>query len=856
MSKEQKKYNRFYFPLIFSQLFLISTAFAEIPEPVNIVYGAITLDGVPITAANTEIVVEARLIDSTTNIASYQMGENAEAGDNFVLQIPVDAVGEQAPNTVRIGDTLQIYVSQVPIENQIVTIIDRGTPIPLNLALSSGVFSTVDTDGDGIPNIFENLYPFLDANNPLDAALDQDGDGLSNLDEFLNNTNPSVADTDGDGMSDGFEVTHGLNPNNIADATTDQDNDGLSNLEEYQYGTNPNLADTDQDEIPDGYEVANGFDPINNTDANLDTDNDGYTNLEEFIAGTDPQSYNDHPIWSDYNLTLNLSSDDNDEIGVMFRYQGPDNYYQFNWNTGTNIRRLIKVNNGEFTVLAEDNISYTVGQSYQLNIVANGNLLEVYIDSAPIFSVTDLDFSVGGIALYSAGNAGSHFDDITMSDINSTHTASETFIDPLSINKFTIIDQGDLDGPSSWSVTSGRLSQSSNIRSIALASNFLYGTFAVYDLRDRDNDTIPDETDAFPDDPLYSFDLDSDGMPDAWETLYGLNPNDATDAHLDGDGDGYSNLLEYQNLTDPTVIDTPATQQSLGLVAGFSSLSVVDSQAKVSPTSLMTTSAQSAEITAWDLTTGAEDASASIDTGVNNGINAVHSDGLEMIVGTGDASVQVWDIDTKNKRFEFNSMYGSVLAVHMTSNYYIAGTTEGEVFIWYKDGRLAYSWMANRKFISDIKIQNNLVYITASQPVETSIWDLQGNLGYQLTGDNVCCYYPEFDILNDNLLMTGVEQRRYVSVLKGITAGQPNGYSTQFLSSHQGTVTSLGLNAEQQQMISGDSAGYIYIWDIEFMRLLRIFKAHDAPVKSVSMTSSLAVSTGADGSLKMWALEK
>jgi len=851
---KQKKYTRFCFSLIFSQLFLISTAFAEIPEPVNIVYGAITLDGVPITASNTEIVVEAKPVDSTTSIASYQMGENAAAGDNFVLQVPVDAVGEQAPNTARIGDTLQIYVSQVLIENKTVTITDRGTSIPMNLALTSDVFSTVDTDGDGIPNIYENLYPFLDANNPSDAALDQDGDGLSNLNEFLNNTNPGVADTDGDGMSDGFEVAHGLNPNNIADATTDQDNDGLSNLKEFQYGTNPNLSDTDQDGIPDGYEVANGFDPLNNTDANLDTDNDGYTNLEEFIAGTDPQSYIDHPIWSDYNLTLNLTSDDNDEIGVMFRYQGPANYYQFNWNTGTNTRRLIKVVNGVFSVLAEDSISYTVGQTYLLNIVANGSTLEVNIDSAPIFSVTDTDFSVGGIALYSAGNIGSHFDDITMSDINSPHTVTETFTDPLVIDKFTIIDQGDLDGPSSWSITAGRLSQMSNITSIALTGNFLYGTFAVHDLRDRDTDTIPDEVDAFPDNSLYSRDSDSDGMADAWETLYGLNLNDAADANLDGDGDGYSNLQEFQNLTDPTVVDAPVTQQSLTLLSGFSGTSVVDSQANVSTTSLMTTSAQSAEITAWDLTAGVEDTNASINTGVSNGINAIDSDGLEMIVGTGDASVQVWDIDTKNKRFEFTSMYGSVLAVDMTTNYYIAGTSEGEVFIWYKDGRLAYSWMANRMFISDIKIQNNLVYITTSQPVETSIWDLQGNLGYKLTGDNVCCYYPEFDINNNSLLMTGVEERRYVSVLNGLNDSQPDGYTTQFLSSHQGTVTSLGLNETLQQMISGDTAGYIYIWDIEFMRLLRMFKAHDAPVKSVSITSNLAISTDANGGLKMWSL--
>ena len=46
-------------------------------------------------------------------------------------------------------------------------------------------------------------------------------------------------------------------------------------------------------------------------------------------------------------------------------------------------------------------------------------------------------------------------------------------------------------------------------------------------------------------------DTDGDGMPDAWEKLHGLNPNDPTDAAKDGDGDGYTNLEEFLNGTDP-----------------------------------------------------------------------------------------------------------------------------------------------------------------------------------------------------------------------------------------------------------------------------------------------------------------
>jgi len=46
-------------------------------------------------------------------------------------------------------------------------------------------------------------------------------------------------------------------------------------------------------------------------------------------------------------------------------------------------------------------------------------------------------------------------------------------------------------------------------------------------------------------------DTDHDGMPDDWEREHGLNPNDAADGARDKDADGYTNLEEYLNQTDP-----------------------------------------------------------------------------------------------------------------------------------------------------------------------------------------------------------------------------------------------------------------------------------------------------------------
>lgn len=63
---------------------------------------------------------------------------------------------------------------------------------PKRPKMRRNVITADDSDGDGMPNSFEETHK-LDKNNPYDALYDADGDGFANIFEMEKNTDPSIA---------------------------------------------------------------------------------------------------------------------------------------------------------------------------------------------------------------------------------------------------------------------------------------------------------------------------------------------------------------------------------------------------------------------------------------------------------------------------------------------------------------------------------------------------------------------------------------------------------------------------------------------------------------------------------------
>ena len=139
-------------------------------------------------------------------------------------------------------------------------------------------------------------------NRPGNYQLDGDGwdfnrnflitfdENFTNLEEYLNGTDPTNNDTDGDGMLDGWEAYYDLQPTDPSDADQDSDSDGYdsnrdgfvsslegyTNLEEFLNNTSPDNNDTDDDGMWDGWEVYYGLNPLDAYDSTVDHDEDGF----------------------------------------------------------------------------------------------------------------------------------------------------------------------------------------------------------------------------------------------------------------------------------------------------------------------------------------------------------------------------------------------------------------------------------------------------------------------------------------------------------------------------------------------------------------------------------------------------
>ena len=408
-----------------------------------------------------------------------------------------------------------------------------GTARPAGNGFDIGCYEYSDADADGIPDYLETALG-LDPLDPDDAALDLDGDGLSNLAEYQLGLDPNSTDTDGDGMPDGWEVQYGLDPT-ADDAWGDLDGDLLANREEYLHGSRPDLADTDGDGADDWREVLCGLDPADPDDLDSDLDSDGLSSrLEITIYGTNPAS--------------------------------PD-------TDGDGVADGAEVSCGMDPLVPGLNCPYGGGyvhECHKLSCFANASSWTVPA-SATLASASSA-YPGDATAWQIAAASGEVSLDLGGADA----AASKLLLHVRSSAGFSVqlylTDSEDNEYVVQYGLSAcGSSSVNGNVRAVGLGTWLSDGVWhpvlidptAELAAIAPNADLAAVERIAFTgglsvgEISLLRYpDADRDGIPDAVETHFGLNPASAADARLDLDSDGLCNLHEFLYSTNMNGADT------------------------------------------------------------------------------------------------------------------------------------------------------------------------------------------------------------------------------------------------------------------------------------------------------------
>jgi hypothetical protein len=225
-----------------------------------------------------------------------------------------------------------------------------------------------------------------------------------------------------------------------------------------------------------------GADTVADTDDGTTSGSEVFDDAGEEVAASAEVEELASSQWTNYRVTLTLGSATAEDIGVMFRYQDSDNYYRLSWSQQHAERRLVKCENGVFTLLAVDTALDGSKPSYELTIAADGMTLEIWINSTQIFSVTDADFPHGTIALYALGRGVNVFDNVLVEDLATDEVLLWDDFNDGGLMGWTFLDDATGEASSTWSVEAGMLVQRSTTeaRLYDPADLVQRGTFALY----------------------------------------------------------------------------------------------------------------------------------------------------------------------------------------------------------------------------------------------------------------------------------------------------------------------------------------------------------------------------------------
>lgn len=125
-------------------------------------------------------------------------------------------------------------------------------------------------------------------------------------------------------------------------------------------------------------------------------------------------------VHGDYRAGVYIRSSTGGAIGIAVRVLSATRFILFVMDRNGGYRRIVRVFDNEWTILAEDDFIYAVDRDYFVEVDAEGDELRVFVDGEPVFTVNDTAYPTGGIALYAWRCPDARFKDVRVDDLGAT----------------------------------------------------------------------------------------------------------------------------------------------------------------------------------------------------------------------------------------------------------------------------------------------------------------------------------------------------------------------------------------------------------------------------------------------------
>jgi len=343
---------------------------------------------------------------------------------------------------------------------------------------------------------------------------DRDGDGVANGSDLYPDRSDAASDSDEDGIGDEWEMTY-FGTLDRVNAESDYDGDSLSDVDEFVAGTRPDTSDSDYDgydDVTDAYPTDNRY--------QQDTDGDGLADKWELR----------------YFAALDVSDGTQDSDGDSL----------------TDAQEFAL---GSMPAVDTD----ADGYADVVDAFPNDNRYALDADSDGMADAWENNH--GGTYMFTAEG---DYDHDQRTDLN--EFIFETDPRVIDVNAATDTDNDGLGDE--WEMANFESLEIANATS-DFDGNGVTDLLAFQNntaISDADLDGVADDVDAFPNDSRYALDNDGDGIADEWENQYYSTGAFSTEG--DYDNDGRTDLKEFIDGTNPTIVDLRAVEDIVAVVKG------------------------------------------------------------------------------------------------------------------------------------------------------------------------------------------------------------------------------------------------------------------------------------------------